>query len=81
MIAVCRVAAAHAIPDQDEDGKSGAGDKNWPCPTRKTTHLCADIPRVQAAPRSNGEGLEGPGIASVVTSKSLFLCASFADRI
>jgi circadian clock protein KaiB len=34
VIAVCRVAPAHAIPDRDKDGGSGAGDENWHCPTR-----------------------------------------------
>src|SRR4030095_15700745 len=36
VIAVCRVAPAHAIPDQDKDGKAGAGDQNWHGPTRKS---------------------------------------------
>jgi hypothetical protein len=36
VIAVCPVAPAHAIPDQDKDGKSGAGDENWHGPTRKS---------------------------------------------
>jgi transposase len=29
VIAVCRVAPAHAIPDRDKDGRSGAGDEKW----------------------------------------------------
>jgi hypothetical protein len=32
VIAVCRVAPARAIPDLDEDGKSGAGDGELPLP-------------------------------------------------
>ena len=50
MIAVCPAAPAHAIPDQDKDGKSGAGDENWHCPARKKTYLCPDILRLQTAP-------------------------------
>jgi hypothetical protein len=40
-IAVCRVAPAHAIPDQDKDGKSGAGDQNWHGPTPEKSNLRA----------------------------------------
>jgi hypothetical protein len=50
VIAVCRVAPAHAIPDQDKDGKSGAGGENWHCSTRKKTYLYPDILRLHTAP-------------------------------
>jgi hypothetical protein len=67
VIAVCRVAPAHAIPDQDKDGKPGAGDENWHCSTRKKTYLCPDILSLQTAPNGMPAVTESAAEANSLT--------------